>query len=79
YPNPAIERFQLQSDGWSSDVVYAEIYNNLGIMVQNRQIAVNNQAINAEIDLSGNAPGVYTLRLRDAQNRQTSQKISLVK
>jgi len=75
-PNPSNGRFKLQSSGWEQDKVEVTVISALGTTVVCQQYPVVNQQLNAQLDLSAQAPGVYYVRVR-AGNRQTLGKVLL--
>jgi hypothetical protein len=77
-PNPSNGRFNLKSSGWDQDKVEVTVISALGATVVYQQYPVVNQQLNAQIDLSAQAPGVYYVRVR-AGNRQTLGKVLLGK
>jgi len=72
YPNPApsVFNFEAGQDFSPEDI---SIFNLIGQQVQAKMLIVNSKKI--KIDLSGNIPGVYFVRLKTA-NRMVSGKVS---
>ena len=78
-PNPAQGQFNLLSSGLEQDEVEVSVVNALGATVVRQQFPVVNQQLNAQIDLSTQASGVYYVQVRDAQKVRVVQKVMLCK
>ncbi|WP_310391394.1 T9SS type A sorting domain-containing protein [Hymenobacter sp.] len=64
YPNPARQRFTLEVPAGSLAKASATLLNALGQAVHARRLALPAAGGTAEFDVSGLAPGVYSLRLQ---------------
>ncbi len=78
-PNPGNGQFNILSSGLEQDQVEVSVVNALGATVVFQQFPVVNQQLNAQIDLSTQASGVYYVQVRDAHNVRAVQKVMLRK
>lgn len=64
YPNPSNGIFNVVIDNFVGDQILVQVFNELGALVYNDQVAGNNDLYyQQEIDLSGFAKGIYTLKV----------------
>ena len=76
YPNPTLDghlRLSLP-DATAAGLYTSELQNLLGATVLRASLHLS-PAADAELDLSSLAPGVYVLRLRDAQGREAQRRV----
>lgn len=76
YPNPTLDghlRLRLP-DATAAGLYTSEVQNVLGATVLRAALRLG-PAADAELDLSNLAPGVYVLRLRDAQGREAQRRV----
>ena len=76
YPNPTLDgRLRLRlSDATAAGLYATEVQNVLGATVLRTDLRLS-PAADADLDLSGLAPGVYVLRLRDAQGQTATRRV----
>lgn len=76
YPNPTLDgRLRLRLPDAAAAGLYAtEVQNVLGATVLRTALRLSPTA-DADLDLSGLAPGVYVLRLRDAQGQTATRRV----
>ena len=76
FPNPTLDgRLRLRlPDAAAAGIYHAEVQNVLGATVLGATLRLG-PAADAELDLSALAPGVYVLRLRDAQGQVALRRV----
>ena len=67
YPNPVTDSFHIEFEGSGSQLVYVDIYNNLGALVAKRTI----QNSFDKIDISNLATGTYFVCVQKEDSWQT--------
>lgn len=74
YPNPNDGMFTV-SGTTKSDIVTIQLYSAIGILVYNLTVNPYNNNVNATVDIKSLPAGIYTLRLSDEKNAQTTRLI----